>query len=524
MKQSIQLRFGQHLVMTPQLRQAIKLLQLSTLDLQTAIQEQLDSNPMLEVDEDPRQTADADEAPGNEPASEANHGTETIHADPTDTAAENRPETTGPATESNVSDRVDHDSGESLASGQQEHIPDDLPVDVDWGALYDGNTSYSQPAGGEHDADYYEIAGAQKGEGLQPHLRRQLEMIPMEEQDRLIAEVILDALEPNGYLLTPMADLLAALPETMEADAEEVEAVLHRIQRLDPIGIAARNPAECLALQLETLPADTPHLESARLIVTDHLEPLANQDLQAIQRRLRINQDELQGAITIIRSLTPHPGDLANNEEPEYIVPDILVRREKDRWQVELNPETAPKLRINRRYADLIQHGDHGGDNAYLRNHLQEARWFIKNLHGRNETLLKVATAIVERQQAFLDRGDEAMVPLVLRDVATAVDMHESTISRVTSQKYMHTPRGIYEFKHFFSSHVGTADGGECSATAIRAMIRTLCSEEPPGKPLSDNKIARILGERGINVARRTVAKYRESMRIPPSNERKRLV
>ena len=479
--------------MTPQLRQAVQLLQLSTLDLQTAIQEQLDSNPMLEVDEGAQ--------------------TQTDESGPADSM---------PDTHS-ASDADDTDD-ESLA-GEQANIPNELPVDVDWDTLYDGagNTPHGAPSSNNQDTEYYEIAGALKGRDLQAHLHWQLEMTPMSEVDRFIAEVILDALDEDGYLRGSMEDLLSALPEGTGAKSAEVETILHRIQRFDPAGIAARNPAECLSLQLEALPEDTPYLRHAQTIVAGFLDHLANRDLKTITRRLRIDQAELDGAVALIRSLSPYPGALMNNREPEYVIPDVIVGKKSGQWHIELNPDTSPKLRINHHYATLIQRGDHSRDNHYLRHQLQEARWFIKNLHGRNETLLNVATAIVERQQAFLDQGDEAMAPLVLRDVAEAVRMHESTISRVTTQKYMHTPRGLYEFKYFFSSHVGTSDGGERSATAIRAMIRKLCAEEPPGKPLSDNKIADMIGERGINVARRTVAKYRESMNIPPSNERKRL-
>ena len=488
MKPALELRVGQQLTMTPQLQQAIKLLQLSTLDLQAAIQEQLDANLMLEVDENDAPSPDANRLADQDPD---------VGGDP---------------------DSIDDDS-EPLASGRQ-NLPDELPVDVDWDTLYDG-ASQTHAASREAATEPEEIVGARTGEGLQAHLCWQLAMSSMSARDRCIAEVILDALEADGYLRAPLDDLLAALPKTI--DVETVEAVLRRIQDFDPPGVAARSPAECLTLQLAVLPADTPFLDAARRIVRDHLESLAKGDRKTLLRRLDLGEDELAGAIALIRSLTPHPGALVDREAPEYVVPDILVSRKAGVWRVEPNPRIAPKLRINPGYAKLVRRGDAGSDNACLREHLQEARWFLKSLHGRNATLLNVAAAIVERQRAFLDRGEEAMVPLVLRDVAEAVDLHESTVSRVVAQKYMRTPRGTYEFKYFFSSHVGTSAGGECSATAIRAMIRKLCAEEPPGKPLSDNKIAQILGARGIEVARRTVAKYRESLRIPPSNERKRL-
>jgi RNA polymerase sigma-54 factor len=304
----------------------------------------------------------------------------------------------------------------------------------------------------------------------------------------------------------------------------EVEAVLQRVQRFDPQGVGARTPAECLLLQLEALPAATPWLAEARLLVGQHLELLANHDFAALMRRLKVSREALQGIVSLIQSLNPHPGARLSNAAPQYVIPDVLVYRQRNIWRVELNTESTPKLRINARYAALTRRAGKNGDIACLKNHLQEARWFLKSLQNRNETLLKVATCIVERQREFLEQGDEHMKPLILRDIAEVLGMHESTISRVTTQKYMHTPRGIYELKYFFSSHVGTSDGGECSSTAIRAMIRKLIQAEDPGKPLSDDKIAKLLEAEGIQVARRTVAKYREAMTIPASSDRKRLV
>jgi len=277
-------------------------------------------------------------------------------------------------------------------------------------------------------------------------------------------------------------------------------------------------------LQLETLPADTPWLAEARRLVEHHLELLAERDFTGLMRRLKVTREALQGIVSLIQSLDPRPGARLSNAAPQYVVPDVLVYRQRHTWRVELNPDNMPKLRINARYAALARQSGSNGDTAYLKNHLQEARWFLKSLQNRNETLLKVATCIVERQREFLEQGDEYMKPLILRDVAETLGMHESTISRVTTQKYMHTPRGIYELKYFFSSHVGTSDGGECSSTAIRAMIRKLIQAENPGKPLSDDKIAKLLEADGIQVARRTVAKYREAMSVPSSSDRKRLV
>ena len=300
--------------------------------------------------------------------------------------------------------------------------------------------------------------------------------------------------------------------------------MLKRIQQFDPPGVAARDLRECMLIQLNQMPDDTDWLREARAVVTDHLDLLAAHDIAALIRKTRLDDEALRAAIALIRTLNPRPGSAIANTETEYVVPDVLVRRERDKWVVELNPETAPRVRINAQYANLIRRADTGDANTYLRDNLQEARWFLKSLISRNETLLKVATKIVEHQRGFLEYGEEAMKPLVLHDIAEAVEMHESTISRVTTRKYMHTPRGIFELKYFFSSHVGTSTGGEVSSTAIRALIKKLTAEENPRKPLSDSKITAILRSQKINVARRTVAKYRELLSIRPSNERKRLV
>ncbi|HEY4731793.1 MAG TPA: RNA polymerase factor sigma-54, partial [Gammaproteobacteria bacterium] len=298
---------------------------------------------------------------------------------------------------------------------------------------------------------------------------------------------------------------------------------LHRIHNFDPVGVGARDLRECLLIQLQHLELETPWRERAQKLVSEYLPLLASRDYTQLMRRLKFTQDELREVISLVQSLNPRPGSLIASKPSEYIIPDVLVRKEKDTWRVELNTDAIPRIRINRDYAHLVKRADNSADNTYLRNHLQEARWFIKSLKSRNETLLKVATSIVERQRNFLEYGEEAMKALVLHDVAIAVGMHESTISRVTTQKYMHTPRGIFELKYFFSSHVSTEDGGECSATAIRALLKKLIAVENPAKPLSDSKLAQMLAEQGIKVARRTIAKYRESITIPSSSERKRL-
>lgn len=487
MRQSLQLRLGQQLTMTPQLQQAIRLLQLSSLDLQAEVQTILDSNLMLERSDEPQ------ELPVQP---------ETLAAQ---TAADALPET-------------------ELNTAPADTLPDELPVDSAWEDTYDsydGETRFSR--GEDEDWDPYErYAGA--GESLRDYLYWQMRLTRFDDRELAIATALIDAIDESGYLTLSLAEISQGLRDAFAVTLDEVEAVLKRVQRFDPQGVGARNPAECLLLQLEALPPDTPWLAEARRLVEQHLELLADHDFGTLMRRLKVSREALQSIISLIQSLDPHPGARLSNATPQYVVPDVLVYRQRNAWRVELNPESTPKLRINARYAALVRQGGQNGDAACLRNHLQEARWFLKSLQNRNETLLKVASCIVERQREFLERGDEHMKPLILRDIAEVLGMHESTISRVTTQKYMYTPRGIYELKYFFSSHVGTSDGGECSSTAIRAMIRKLIQAEDPGKPLSDDKIAKLLEAEGIQVARRTVAKYREAMAIPSSSDRKRLV
>ena len=498
MKQSIQLRLGQHLTMTPQLQQAIRLLQLSTMELQLEVQGVLDSNLMLEPDEP--------EAPSS-----------------TDNSADSSQEQRN-RNEAESSSEPSVDATEKEISSPAETIPEDLPGDTNWEDTYDmGATSFSAPADSDS-RDFFETHSG-SGESLLEHLTWQLDLTRFSDVDRMIARTILDSINDDGYLKATLEELHEGLrldPE-MEIGIEEIEAVLHRIQHFDPVGVGARDPAECLIIQLQALDPDTPYHKQALQLVQEHVTLLGNRDYNQIMRRMKLSETELQNVLKLVQSLNPRPGSQITSATPQYVVPDVFVFKNKGKWQVDLNIEAAPRLRINSHYASLVKRADNSEDNTYLRNHLQEARWFLKSLQSRHETLLKVARCIVDRQRNFFEYGDEAMKPLVLRDIAETVEMHESTISRVTTQKYMHTPRGIFEFKYFFSSHVGTEDGGECSATAIRAIVRKLISAETPTKPLSDSKIAALLSEQGINVARRTIAKYRESMAIPPSNERKRL-
>jgi RNA polymerase sigma-54 factor len=488
MKQTLQLRLGQHLTMTPQLQQAIRLLQLSTLDLKQEIQEALDSNLMLETEEE-----------GN--------------------SAEERLGANGEDIESLSSDPAREDFE---IDANTESLPEELPVDSKWDDIYDSTlppVSGSASSAAEEPDYLVQCSGPQT---LQDHLLWQMNLTPFSDVDYTIATAIIDAVNEEGYLSSSLEEICAALNDE-EVEIEEMEAVLHLIQRFDPPGVAARDPRECLLLQIMQLADNTPRRQQAELLIRDHFELLANQEHVQIKRQLKLSDQDLSEVVKLIRSLNPHPGTAIADSAAEYVVPDVFVSKRNNKWEVELNPSVTPKLRVNADYAKLIRRADSSDDNTYLKNHLQEARWFIKSLLSRNETLLKVATKIVEIQRGFFEYGEEAMRPLVLRDIAEALDMHESTISRVTTQKYMHTPRGTLEFKYFFSSHVSTAGGGECSATAIRALIKKLVAAEKPNKPLSDNKIANILADQGINIARRTVAKYREAMAIPPSNERKRL-
>ncbi|NND90404.1 MAG: RNA polymerase factor sigma-54 [Granulosicoccus sp.] len=510
MKQSLQIKMGQSLAMTPQLQQAIKLLQLSTLELQSEIQTALESNPMLEMqDEEGSEPREADLANESRETREANREADKAAAEQKQTASE--------------IELV----GENVQSGD-DVLPEELPVDSAWDDIYDSATPASTGTAGSdgESRDFTEFHNAGIA-SIQDHLNEQIRFAPLSERDQVIAETIIDAIDNNGYLIDDVDVLIDGLnrditdPETLFV-LDEFETVLHLVQHLDPAGCGARDASECMSIQLSQLP-ESDVVNHAMGIVRNHLDLLANHDFARLRRLFKINDDQLQKAISLIRSLNPRPGRQLVNDHDQYIVPDVFVKKVKGVWRVELNPDIAPRLGINALYAGMVKRADKSDDNNFMRSHLQEARWFIKSLQSRNETLLRVATAIVERQRSFLEYGDEAMKPLVLRDIAEQLSLHESTISRVTTHKYIHTPRGIFEFKYFFSSHVSTANGGECSATAIRAMIKKFIAAEDATKPLSDSKIASTLVAEGIQVARRTVAKYRESMAIPPSNERKRL-
>lgn len=488
--------------MTPQLQQAIRLLQLSTLELQLEIQQALESNPMLEELEN-ESYQDEESTEESERVFERGNSESERESEPSETATES----------------VGNNESELELDLKEGTIPDDLPVDSAWEDLYD--LSNSGTTNSDFDGKEYE-GGSGTGESLQEQLLWQLRLTHFSPIDAVIATAIVDAINEDGYLSCDLEEIQDTVAE-LNVGLDEIEAVLHQVQNFDPPGIGARDVRECLRLQLRALAVDTPWKKEAYTLVSDHLSLLARHDFTQLARRMKLTEESLREVVQLIQSLNPHPGTQMVNTDPQYIAPDVIVTRTRGGWKVELSNDSIPRLRVNPLYASLVRRADNSPDNTYLRNHLQEARWFIKSLQSRNETLLKVATAIVERQRAFLELGDEAMRPLVLHDISEALEMHESTVSRVTTQKYMNTPRGIYELKYFFSSHLNTSSGEECSSTAIRAFIRRLVSEEKPGKPHSDHKITELLSERGIQVARRTVAKYRESMAIPPSNERKRL-
>lgn len=489
--------------MTPQLQQAIRLLQLSTLELQQEIQQVLESNPMLELIE-PGELPDDDLPRISEDEQSRLHQTSN---EVTDFSA---PE----------------ESVDSRDEWQEEHIPDNLSVDSDWDDVYQPAAVSSSGPVSDDDGSFESRNAA--AETLQDHLHWQLNLTPMTDRDRIVAMSVIDAVSPAGFLSCTVEDIHQGLIEQWEdedpLELDEVMMVLHRVQQFEPAGVAAQDLRECLLIQLGQLPAETPFLSDAKRVVSDYLDLLAAHDYRQLMRKAGLREERLKQAVNLITALDPRPGAQIDAEKTEYITPDVYVRKKRNRWTVELNPDIAPRIRINADYASMARRVSSAADSAFLRDHLQEARWFLRSLENRNDTLLKVACAIIEYQRGFLEYGEEAMKPLVLAEVAEIVGMHESTVSRVTTHKYMHTPRGVYELKYFFSSHVAMAGGGECSSTAVRTMIRKLIAEENPRKPLSDNVLTELLEGQGVQVARRTVAKYREALSIPSSSERKRLI
>ncbi len=470
LKPSLQLKLGQQLTMTPQLQQAIRLLQLPALELQAHIRELLEKNVMLEQLEETEGTGTFEVVALPEPPP----------------PAESRRESTVEVLDEPWS--------------QQNTGPADTP--------WSGEDE-------ERQQDYADDAG----QSLQDHLLWQLELARLAPRELAIASAIVDAISDDGYLTESLEEIAQTLRPEIECGADEVQAVLERVQALDPAGVGARSVAECIELQLRQLDPATPGFDTALKIARHHLELVAERELSLLKRELRASEEEIASALALVRSCHPRPGSTVSAGAAQYVVPDVFVRRTEHGWGVEMNPATLPRVRLNQGYASLI---GRAASHAGMRAQLQEARWLLKSLEIRHETLIKVARSIVERQTAFLEHGEEHMRPMILRDIAEAVAMHESTISRVTSGKYMHTPRGVFELRYFFSSQVEGADGSGTSSTAIRAKIRKLVKEEDPENPLNDGRIAELLSGEGISVARRTVAKYREAMGIPSSSERRR--
>jgi RNA polymerase sigma-54 factor len=483
LKQGLDVKLGQSLSMTPQMQQAIRLLQLSSIELEQEIQITLNSNPLLEQVED---SYEADIIP------------------PENDQYENQ------------------DSTNTETSSIEENIPTELSVDSSWDEVFDSSTWQTSGPSNENNANLVETLNASE-EGLKEHLLWQITMSNLSAQDKLIAETIIDCIDDHGYLLEDVNEIHASLSKHLLIDPDEVEAVLRYIQHLDPSGVGARNLSECLSLQLETLYPDHNLQAKAHLLLEKHLDLLTKRDYTGIKKALNLSELEYSQLVKLLKSLNPRPGDAFSTATTDYIAPDVFVKKMGGTWIAILNSDNTPELRVNKFYEEMIPKTRNSADSKYLKNNLQEARWFLKTLENRSSTILNVANAIIRRQSAFLNYGEMAMKPMILRDIADELGIHESTISRVTTHKYMRTPHGIYEFKYFFSSHVTTNTGGECSATAIRAIIQNLVKTENAKKPLSDNKLMALLKNQGINVARRTVAKYREALSIPSSHERKTL-
>lgn len=476
MKQGLQLKLSQQLAMTPQLQQAIRLLQLSSLELQQEIHLALESNPLLELDDQYEEVKNPD-----------------------------------------VQEQDSFDSSDAL---EQDNIPEELPIDASWEELYTANSSSSNSS--DYSSNELPVYQGETSHNLHEHLMWQVNLTRFSELDLAVATAIVECIDDSGYLTQSLEEIHQSLSNP-DVSIEEVEVVLKQIQNFDPVGVGARSLQECLKLQLLQLDETTPYRNEALLIVDNYLSLLGNHDFKSLMKITKLKEEAIKNVILLIQSLDPKPGRSVNSEETDYVIPDVFVKKKNRRWVVELNGDCVPNLKINQHYAQLAN-SQNSSDNQFIRNNLQEAKWLIKSLESRNETLLKVSRCIVEQQQAFFEMGEEYMKPMILADIAGMVDMHESTISRVTTQKYLHCPKGVFELKYFFSSHISTDAGGEASSTAIRALIKKLIASENTRKPLSDSKIVELLAEQGMIVARRTVAKYRESLSIPSSSQRKSLV
>jgi RNA polymerase sigma-54 factor len=490
--------------MTPQLQQAIKLLQLSTLELQQEIQEVLESNPLLEVEEN----------------NQIDNNGEQNNLEEAFSASVNEPKTEATVNDGSEDQKASLDEINTSEALEKNDIPEELNIDTTWEESYSAGISNTGAVNSVNEDFTYQ---GETTDSIQDHLLWQMELTPFSDTDRTIATAIIEAVDDAGYLTVSSEDILESVGID-DVELDEIEAVLKRINMFDPIGVAARSIPECLIIQLNQFDKNTPYLQESKQIINDHIDLLGNRDYRQLMRKTKLKEDQLREVMRLIQSLNPRPGDAVIKSDDQYVIPDVTVEKKNGRWVVELNSDTAPKLTINQQYAAMTKTMKSSTDGQFIRANLQDAKWFIKSLESRNDTLLKVSNCIVQRQQGFLEHGPEAMRPMVLNDIAEAVEMHESTISRVTTQKYMHTPRGIFELKYFFSSHVSTENGGECSSTAIRSLIKKLILAETPAKPLSDSKMTDLLAEQGIKVARRTIAKYRESLAIPPSNQRKSLL
>lgn len=485
MKPALQLKLSQHLALTPQLQQSIRLLQLSTLELNQELEKYLLENPLLEREEE-------------------------------DGYAPVPPPPAGGLTETR-SDSGSDDRRENAADDAPS--ADESPLGGDDGWPGDGSFGGASGNRDDDEGDYNDVQAASTSLG--DHLVWQLGLTPLPDRDRMLVRVLIEALDEDGYLSAPLDELAEILPPELEIEPEELQIALKHLQNFDPTGVGARTAQECLALQLATLPANATR-DLALLIVRQHLELLAARDFTKIKKLANCDDEALRAAHALIKGLNPRPGAPYAPLDTRYITPDVMVKKIRHQWVASVNPDAYPRLRINRLYAQLLA-GQRRGESGGMSGQLQEARWLIKNVQQRFDTILRVSQTIVDRQRQFFEHGEVAMRPLVLREIADILGLHESTVSRVTTQKYMATPRGIFELKYFFGSHVATDTGGACSATAIRALIKQLVGAEDPKKPLSDSQIAEILGQQGIVVARRTIAKYREALNIPPVNLRKSL-
>ncbi|MEE9331944.1 MAG: RNA polymerase factor sigma-54 [Methylophilaceae bacterium] len=513
MKQNLQLKISQNLALTPQLQQSIRLLQLSSLELNQELDVILQENPLLElVEEDEEDYSKTDDQEASKETSTSDDVETTNNDKNTDQITPDTPETTSPS----------QDTAEEAPISAEDFKQNDFDEDYEeYGSASNWDEGSKQNNHDNSDDNYTRQESVT--ESLRDHLLDQLKLLQLSERDQKLILLLIDSINENGYLEATLDEILESLPIELEIELVELETVLKHVQNLDPPGVGATNLQECILLQLNMLPEDMPDLAVAKAIVEEHLQLLANKDFNKLRKLLSCSEDTLRSAQALIKLQNPRPGaDYAQFSPDHFIQHEVVVKKVKGIWVATLNDGVMPKLRINQMYADILKRSRESSG-QYLQSQMQEARWMIKNIQQRFSTILRVSQAIIDRQRNFFEHGEIAMRPLVLREIADELELHESTISRVTTHKYMLTPRGIFELKYFFGSHVATDAGGECSATAIRALIKQLVAEENTKKPLSDNQISEVLSKQGIVVARRTIAKYRESLNIPPANLRKSL-